>query len=461
MCSHGCVMLGGRRLPREPRHMIDTNGHGDRLRPYILEPDAAARVVACMLGESPTPEHAGPRRTIAGYEVIETLGRGASASVHLAVRSGSSRLLAIKHFYEPLGPQCFTQVCRELDLVARVDSRSVPQSIDYGVDSKERAYIVREYVEGIPLDQLRQSRPIGRAAKLDLLIKLAEVVQQVHDRTVIHGDIKPQNIIVRPDGTPVLVDFGLASLSPAPGEAARHHDGTPAYMAPEVADRTRGGHCVQSDVYSLGAVAYWLFTGATPIALDHEKGSFRAQLQTGELRHPRELDQSLDADLAAVLFRSVSRELHERTPSAHAFAHDLTAVKQGAPLRWNRPSRYRLLRYWIRTHRAMAAAMAIALLALVTAALAGGIAFSQADLARERRQVADERAAIVEAWEQWHSDTYVPSVIERAQVVLDLADDLTKHAVENDPEWAATLDRLERLRRRFTSTEAQREGTDE
>ncbi len=414
-------------------------------RHYRLSSGAAQRVMARVLSDSQDNAPDAARfPSIRGYEIFDVIGRGASAAVYVAVRDGSPQPVALKLFHEPLGSGPVTQrAWRELDTLQDLCLPCVPRMLDYGVDDEEHLYIATQYAAGEPLDVYCKSHPLSVERKIQLLIDVATSLQAVHDHGIIHRDIKPNNIVIKPDGTPIIVDFGIAFVTGADPSARVTHEGTPlgtpAFMSPEQAAGRHGDVTVRADVYSLGATAYWMLTGETPIDTSGSYGEAIGRIIHEQPRHLHTIDPDLPSDLAAILWRAVARDPDVRTPSAGALAEDLQAHLRGEPLSWSEPSRLSQLVYWVRTHRALAVLIVIAAIGCIGTVAGITVAVNRSALADERQQLAEERALIIEAWEDWSSGQYEPAV-EGVKAVLGLVESVMD---PSDPEWADTFTRIE------------------
>ena len=292
---------------------------------------------------------------IGAYHIDRRLGAGGSGVVYHAVRPGWSEEYAIKLLHRPVGDGLTARrALRELDVVERLRLPSLPRVFDYDVHADGRLFIVSEYVDGLPLDQHCTAHDLDRHARVQLLVRVARVLHQLHQHGVIHRDVKPGNVLVGPDGEPRLIDLGIAALiTDDPLETWSDDQGpvgSPAFMAPEQARGEPAASAIPVDLYGLGATACYLLTGQTP----HLRGAtlFESirRVATTAPRRARELDPDLPAPLAAVLDRAIAGRPEDRFHSAAALADDLERWVEGRPVRSQPPSWWRNRWLSIRRH---------------------------------------------------------------------------------------------------------------
>jgi serine/threonine-protein kinase len=202
---------------------------------------------------------------IAGrYELEELVGTGGMSSVFRAHDRLLERRVALKILHEELSSDqdYIERFRREARAVARLSHPNIVTVIDRG-EQDGRQFIVFEYVEGENLKALLERRgplPVPEAVRIGC--QVARGLAFAHERGLVHRDVKPQNVLLAPDGQAKVTDFGIARSGDAGLTQTGTVMGTSDYMAPEQA---RGEHVdAQSDVYSLGAVLYELLTGDVP-----------------------------------------------------------------------------------------------------------------------------------------------------------------------------------------------------
>ena len=199
------------------------------------------------------------------YELRGLLGRGGMGEVWRAWDPALGREVALKLLLRGhVRADLSERFRREAEALARVQHPHVIRVHDAGVHAG-RAYLVLELIQGASLEDSLQRGPLDPRAAVALVAKLADALQAVHEAGLLHRDVKPDNVLLRPDGEPLLTDFGLALHA---GDARLTQSGafvgTPGYLPPEQAAGTRDGAGVPSDVYALGAVLYACLTGQPP-----------------------------------------------------------------------------------------------------------------------------------------------------------------------------------------------------
>jgi hypothetical protein len=193
-----------------------------------------------------------------------------------------------------------------------------------------------------------------RRAAVALLARVARAVHFAHQHGVIHRDLKPGNILVDGDGTPLVADFGLARRATGDGRLTQTGAivGTPAYMAPEQA-RGEKGLTTAADIYSLGAILYELLTCRPPFQATTPLDTILQVLER-DPEPPRRLDATIDRDLEAICLKCLKKQPGERYASAEALADDLDRWLRGEPTAARPLSAWQLARHWLRRNLAAA-----------------------------------------------------------------------------------------------------------
>jgi hypothetical protein len=252
------------------------------------------------------------------YRLDERIASGGMGDVWRSVDDVLGRTVAVKILLPSLLEDTgFTERFRvEARTMATINHPGVVDIYDYGSDGPAGAYLVMEYVEGDALS--RTLSRVGRltpARTMALVAQAADALQAAHEKGIVHRDVKPGNLLVRPNGTLVLTDFGIArSAGAAQLTAAGSVLGTASYISPEQAMGEQA--TALSDIYALGVVAYQCLAGRRPFEGDNP-------LEIA-MRHVREMPPPLPPDIpvsvCAIVERAMAKDPAARWPTAAAFA---------------------------------------------------------------------------------------------------------------------------------------------
>ncbi|MBA2339616.1 MAG: serine/threonine protein kinase, partial [Pyrinomonadaceae bacterium] len=209
------------------------------------------------------------------YEIVREIGQGGMGAVYLGERADHlfDKQVAIKIVKRGMDTDfVLRRFARERQVLAALDHPNIAKLLDGGVTEVGLPYFVMEYVEGASINQYCDAHKLTIAERLELFRHICSAVSYAHQNLIVHRDIKPSNILVTEDGTPKLLDFGIAKLLNPPLSAGTIDQTgtfmrlmTPEYASPE---QVRGlPITTASDVYSLGVLLYELLTGHRPYRL--------------------------------------------------------------------------------------------------------------------------------------------------------------------------------------------------
>lgn len=356
---------------------------------------------------------AAPGERIGPWRVVGEIGRGGMGVVYRAERDegGFRQQVAIK-LVEPAlrSAGMLSRFRAERRILARLEHPHIARLVDGGTAPDGSPYLAMEYVEGRPLLEWCDAHRLGIDARIALFLTVCDAVQFAHQQLVVHRDLKMDNVFVTADGSPRLLDFGIARLIVPEGE-----DGddtvtvpllrrmTPDYASPE---QVRGDPVgVAGDVYSLGVVLYELLTGSRPLRFRTRTPEeiLRVVTQVEPARPSAAVSGTLTAasgdsargarrrlagDLDDIVLKALEKDPARRYGSVAELAGDLRRHLDGRPVLARGPSAaYRASRY-VRRHRGAVIAASLVALALV----AGLVTTSwQAGVARRERDRADRR----------------------------------------------------------------------
>jgi len=339
---------------------------------------------------------------IGAYRIRSELGHGGMGTVYLAVRADDEfhKQVAIKVVKKGMDTRAMLERFRyERQILANLDHPYIARLMDGGSTAGHQPYFVMEYVEGRPIDAYCRERQLPVKDVCRLFLKVCEAVSYAHRNLVVHRDLKPSNMIVTAEGSPKLLDFGVAKLlSLDPGADATvtgvfQRPLTPEYASPE---QVRGlAVSTATDVYSLGAVLYELLTGSRIHSMASSTPSeWQKMVCEEEVARPSLRRRELRGDLDNILLMALRKEPERRYSSVEQLASDIEGFLDGRPVLARHDSvRYRAGKY-VRRHR-----VGIVAAGLVAASLLVGVvlALAEARDARAARRVAEQERALADA----------------------------------------------------------------
>jgi serine/threonine-protein kinase PknK len=265
----------------------------------------------------------------AGYRILDQAGQGGFAVVYRAHQESIDRIVALKVLsVDKIDQRTMRQFQRELHLTGRLTGHpNVVTAFDTGITRSGRPYIAMEFCEGGSLrDRVRAEGPLPVADMLRVGVKLAGALAAVHEAGVLHGDIKPQNILITRYGEPAIADFGVARVVDSAEVSATSHSFTPLHAAPEILSGQQ--HTVPSDIYSLGSTLYHLLAGQAAFHNPADPSIGPLMLRVLSHAPPPITRPGVPRGVFEMIARAMAKRPEERYGSALEFAHAIQRLQE-------------------------------------------------------------------------------------------------------------------------------------
>jgi eukaryotic-like serine/threonine-protein kinase len=398
-------------------------------------------------------------RRIGAYRVQRELGRGGMGRVYLCARADDEfqKLVAIKVIRRGLDTDDIIERFRsERQILARLDHPNITRLLDGGTTDDGLPYFVMEYIQGEPIDVYCDQHQLNVTERLKLFLAVCSAVAYAHQNLVVHRDIKASNVLLTREGTPRLLDFGIAKLL-APGSGPGKlteiavRPLTPEYASPE---HVRGGATTtSSDVYSLGVLLYYLLTGQSPYsgpmssraeiersiceeepdkpslavfkarrgAQDPEYGIASDAVSKSRERASERLSRRLQGDLDNIVLTALRKEPQRRYASVEQLAADIKRHLAHFPVSARPDTHFYRVTKFMQRYKAGVAAVTIVFLTLI-----GGIAATlwQARVARLEQAKAARINAFLQEMVGYSAVTAAsPNHQSHEATVADMLDD--------------------------------------
>lgn len=279
---------------------------------------------------------------IGEFQVLRLIARGGTGVVYEALSPDYNEPVALKvlHHLSGASAKSLARFRRGAESAARLDHPNIVRMLGQGT-AKHLHYYVMELVDGAPLspDSLPSDHHDRYKSIAQLIAQAADALAYAHERSIIHRDIKPGNLLVTEDGIVKMADFGLAKVADDPGVTV-HGEllGSLAYMSPEQVSAGNQSVDHRTDIYSLGATLYELLTSQHPFPAKQRREALR-RIAVGDITLPRSIVPNVPKDLETICLKAMALRPRDRYQTAAEMADDLRRFETGQPVRTRRPSR--------------------------------------------------------------------------------------------------------------------------
>src|SRR5438128_4743269 len=285
------------------------------------------------------------------YEILEEIGRGGMGVIYRARQQHSRRIVAVKRIraHQVNSHETLVRFRREAEAVASLDHPNILPIYEVSESEEGLPFFSMKYATG---GSLRAAAPPLRTTHREcvrVMAKVARGIAYAHGKGVLHRDLQPGNILLDGNGEPMVSDFGLAKWLDQNSDLTRTLEtlGTPGYIAPEQAECAATDLTSAADIYSLGAILFYLLTGRPPFVGPNVLFVIHQAAVTPAPRL-RSLAPSLDRDLETIVARCLDPDPNARYQSAGALEEDLDRWLRHEPIRARRTGVFTRGRKWVR-----------------------------------------------------------------------------------------------------------------
>ncbi len=429
---------GDEELKAEVMALVDADA---RAQGFLDQPAAGA-------GETNDPMIGA---SIGSYLIEQLIATGGMGAVYRARQDHPSRQVALKLIrHGAVTTQMLRRFELEAEVLGRLDHPGIAQIFEASTTHTERGtlpFFAMELVHGLPLHRFAAEKNLSTRERVELLAGVCEAVHHAHQNGVIHRDLKPANILVRDDGQPKVLDFGVARITDADVQATTLLTdsgliiGTLSYMSPE---QVRGSHDeldIRADVYALGVVGYELLSGRLPLDLVGKTVGEAALMIENDAPIPLSKGGApFPTDLETIVNTCLEKDKQRRYSSAAELAADLRRFLADEPILARPPSVMYQLSKFARRNRALVMGTALALAALVVGLAVSIAGWTAANRARSRAETEAAKATLLNTYLTDMLQAPDPWLDGREVKVIDLlarASETLDESLRDQPEVAA------------------------
>ena len=285
------------------------------------------------------------------YEILEEIGRGGMGVIYRARQRHSRRIVAVKRIlaHQVNSHESLVRFRREAEAVASLDHPNILPIHEVSESEEGLPFFSMKYATGGSLRTVASALRTKPRECVRVIAKVARAIAYAHSKGVLHRDLQPGNILLDENGEPMVSDFGLAKWLDQTSDLTRTLEtlGTPGYIAPEQAECRAPDLTSAADIYSLGAILFYLLAGRPPFVGPNVLSVIH-QAAASPAPRLRSLAPSLDRDLETIVGRCLESDPAARYQSAAALADDLEHWLRHEPIRARRAGVFTRGRKWVR-----------------------------------------------------------------------------------------------------------------
>jgi serine/threonine protein kinase len=265
-------------------------------------------------------------KSVGNYDLLQKIAEGGMGAIYRGRHRDTGQIVAIKIMppHMASNPVLLKRFEQEFRAASRLDHPNIVRALDYG-ENGNMPYLVMEFVEGESLGQkIEREGKVPETDAIRIIAQVAQGLHRAHKQGLVHRDVKPDNILVTPDGVAKLADLGLVKETEADLNLTKTGRGlgTPHFMAPEQFRNAKNADA-RCDIYSLGATLYMMVTGELPFRSNGPLDAWMKKVQN-ELTPPKQLVPGLSERINWAIQRAISADPEKRPASCREFVEDLT-----------------------------------------------------------------------------------------------------------------------------------------
>jgi eukaryotic-like serine/threonine-protein kinase len=262
------------------------------------------------------------------FTIVSQFSQGSMSQVYRAVDNESGRTICLKvqHREKTAAAAARTITAGRLtegEIAIKIVHPHVVRTFEYGETTRRDYYIVMEFIDGVSVQYLRESKALTFPRKLEVLTQSAEGLAEVHAQGFIHHDFGPKNLLVNREDQVKLIDFGLAIPNTADFRRPGNRTGTVQYMAPELLRREAIDERI--DIFSYGVMAFELLTDKLPYDATNSMAMMLQRINQAPM-DPARANSKLSPELCDVIRKATAKQREERYPSMNELLKDLQSL---------------------------------------------------------------------------------------------------------------------------------------